>query len=223
MGILVQSAGANLDGLVNDDDVTIIGATYAPGVLNRNCAMGDFDYNGFVDDDDVTLLGAFYQPGAALPAAAKDEVLRTRHGGQAADESGRGAAAVALTLPSPRHGESQANGGRGVLVAEAAAWETFGLGLVQGQAFDKLSSTLLAAGSPRETRAQQETRAQPASALTLPSAEGRGVRGNRDDEILVDLLAESFVAQAAGQDAGLGETGLPLRLAVSDVMALWWA
>jgi hypothetical protein len=63
-----RTGDANLDGLVNDDDVTIVGATYAPGVPNANWAMGDFDYNGFVDDDDVTLLGVFYDP-SAPPAA----------------------------------------------------------------------------------------------------------------------------------------------------------
>jgi hypothetical protein len=56
---------ANLDGVVNDDDVTIIGATYAPGIPQPSWALGDFDYNGFVDDDDVTLLGAFYDPAAS--------------------------------------------------------------------------------------------------------------------------------------------------------------
>jgi hypothetical protein len=60
-----RTGDANLDGVVNDDDVTIIGATYAPGVPQPSWALGDFDYNGFVDDDDVTLLGAFYDPGAA--------------------------------------------------------------------------------------------------------------------------------------------------------------
>jgi hypothetical protein len=57
-----RTGDANLDGMVNDDDVTIIGATYAPGVPQPHWALGDFDYNGFVDDDDVTLLGAFYDP-----------------------------------------------------------------------------------------------------------------------------------------------------------------
>jgi hypothetical protein len=60
-----RTGDANLDGVVNDDDVTIVGATYAPGVPQPAWAMGDFDYNGFVDDDDVTLLGAFYDPSAA--------------------------------------------------------------------------------------------------------------------------------------------------------------
>jgi hypothetical protein len=166
-----RTGDANLDGVLNDDDVTVIGATYAPGVPNANWAMGDFDYNGFVDDDDVTLLGAFYQPPAA----------------------------VAFTLPSPRHSprqvnvESQATGGRGVL--DAAPPLLVSGGGVSGEA----------------------------AALTLPSPGGRGFIANRDDEMLVDQLAESLVAQAASRASLLGETGLPLRLAVSDVIALWWA
>ena len=64
-----RTGDANLDGVVNDDDVTIVGASYAPGVANPHWALGDFDFNGFVDDDDVTLLGAFYDPSAApVPA-----------------------------------------------------------------------------------------------------------------------------------------------------------
>jgi hypothetical protein len=70
-----RTADANLDGVVNDDDVTIVGAVYAPGVPNANWANGDFDYNGFVDDDDVTLLGALYNPGLPpIPAAPPDGV-----------------------------------------------------------------------------------------------------------------------------------------------------
>jgi parallel beta-helix repeat protein len=70
---------ANLDGLVNDDDVTIVGATYAPGVSQPHWPRGDFDYNGFVDDDDVTLLGVFYEPSAnpqVLPPAALGKGFR---------------------------------------------------------------------------------------------------------------------------------------------------
>jgi uncharacterized protein YjbI with pentapeptide repeats len=72
-----RTGDANLDGLVNDDDVTIVGATYAPGVPQPHWALGDFDYNGFVDDDDVTLLGAFYDPSApplAAPGASVSAV-----------------------------------------------------------------------------------------------------------------------------------------------------
>jgi hypothetical protein len=64
-----RTGDANLDGAVNDNDVTILGASYAPGVVGASWALGDFDYNGFVDDDDVTLLGAFYDP-AAPPLVA---------------------------------------------------------------------------------------------------------------------------------------------------------
>ena len=60
-----RTADANLDGIVNDDDVTIVGATYSPGAANPQWAFGDFDFNGFVDDDDATLLGVFYEPAAA--------------------------------------------------------------------------------------------------------------------------------------------------------------
>ncbi|HJS07349.1 MAG TPA: lamin tail domain-containing protein, partial [Pirellulales bacterium] len=66
-----RTSDANLDGLVNDDDVTVLGAAYAPGAANGVWALGDFEYNGFIDDDDVTLLGAFYNPSAgplAVPA-----------------------------------------------------------------------------------------------------------------------------------------------------------
>ena len=69
---------ANLDGVVNDDDVTIVGASYAPGVPQPSWALGDFDYNGFVDDDDVTLIGAFYNTSAApLAAPASGSMLAT--------------------------------------------------------------------------------------------------------------------------------------------------
>jgi hypothetical protein len=59
-----RTGDANLDGVVNDDDVTIVGAAYAPAVAQPSWALGDFDYNGFVDDDDVTLLNGFYDPSA---------------------------------------------------------------------------------------------------------------------------------------------------------------
>jgi hypothetical protein len=66
-----RTGDANLDGLVDDNDVTILGATYAPGVPQPSWALGDFDYNGFVDDDDATLLGVFYDPNATpIDAAA---------------------------------------------------------------------------------------------------------------------------------------------------------
>jgi hypothetical protein len=82
-----HTGDANLDGVVNDDDLTIIGANYAPGVANPHWALGDFDYNGFVDDDDVTLLGAFYDPAAAPPGPA--------------EVSGADSSMVAMAVPEP--------------------------------------------------------------------------------------------------------------------------
>ena len=72
--IFTRTGDANLDGVVNDDDVTIVGAAYAPGVPNAAWALGDFDYNGFIDDDDVTLLGAFYDPSASPVMATSGDV-----------------------------------------------------------------------------------------------------------------------------------------------------
>jgi hypothetical protein len=67
-----RGADANLDGKVDDNDVTIVGSNYAPGAArpaDSAWALGDFNYDGFVDDNDVTLLGVLYNPSApALPA-----------------------------------------------------------------------------------------------------------------------------------------------------------
>jgi hypothetical protein len=73
-----RTGDANLNGIVNDGDVTIVGATYAPGVPQPHWVLGDFDYNGFVDDADVTLLGVFYNPAApplTSPAVLEDSDL----------------------------------------------------------------------------------------------------------------------------------------------------
>ncbi|MEX2142290.1 MAG: hypothetical protein WD894_23680 [Pirellulales bacterium] len=69
-----RTGDVNLDGIVDDNDVTIIGATYAPGVPQPSWALGDIDYNGFVDDDDVTLLGVFYDPSAPPLTAAVEGI-----------------------------------------------------------------------------------------------------------------------------------------------------
>jgi hypothetical protein len=54
---MTMAADADLDGTVEDDDVTILGAFYGgPGTWME----GDFDYDGTIDDDDVTYLGALY-------------------------------------------------------------------------------------------------------------------------------------------------------------------
>jgi hypothetical protein len=53
-------ADANLDGVVNGDDATVLGAFYGSDGASVHWQFGDFDYNGRVDDDDVTLLGAVF-------------------------------------------------------------------------------------------------------------------------------------------------------------------
>jgi hypothetical protein len=66
-----RTADANLDGIVENDDVTIVGANYTPGAAKPAWALGDFEYSGSVDDDDVTLVGVFYRPAPSpLPELA---------------------------------------------------------------------------------------------------------------------------------------------------------
>jgi hypothetical protein len=72
-----RTGDANLDGIVDDTDVTILGATYDPTTPQPHWALGDFDYSGFVDDADVTLLGVFYDPTAEpipSPAVAANSI-----------------------------------------------------------------------------------------------------------------------------------------------------
>jgi autotransporter-associated beta strand protein len=59
---------ATLDGVVDDNDVTVIGATFGMK-SGATWALGDFDYDGDVDDNDVTLVSALYNP-SALPIGA---------------------------------------------------------------------------------------------------------------------------------------------------------
>jgi hypothetical protein len=91
-----RAADADLDGVVNDNDVTIVGAFY----LQPNTGewyFGDFDYSGRVDDGDVTLLGAFYSP-TAKPLSAAD--LTSQYGAEfaAAFEAGQ---AMGANVPEP--------------------------------------------------------------------------------------------------------------------------
>jgi hypothetical protein len=59
-----KTGDTNLDGVVDDQDVTVVSATYDPNTAQPSWALGDFDFNGFVDDADMTLIGAFYDPNA---------------------------------------------------------------------------------------------------------------------------------------------------------------
>jgi autotransporter-associated beta strand protein len=61
---------ATLDGVVDDRDVTIVGATFGMQ-SGATWALGDFDYDGDVDDGDMTLVSALYNP-AALPVGTPE-------------------------------------------------------------------------------------------------------------------------------------------------------
>jgi hypothetical protein len=148
-----RTGDANLDGVVNDDDVTIVGANFAPRAPNANWLMGDFDYNGFVDDDDVTLLGAFYQPGVALTlpspegrgvagAAAGPPLVS---GGEVRREG------LALPAAATDRGQVTRHGGQAADENGATARETFSPGHVRG----------LAAGGEDQTRTQQFSLSSP--------------------------------------------------------------
>jgi hypothetical protein len=107
-----RNGDANLDGVVDDDDVTVVGATFAPGVANANWAAGDFDYNGFVDDDDVTVVGALFDRsidavGAPLasPTAATLSEVEYRPANRSSDD---------LTALAARSITSKANFGDGL-------------------------------------------------------------------------------------------------------------
>ncbi len=61
----------DLNGTVNDDDVTVLGLYYDGGAANtHHWSSGDLDFNGTVDDDDATLMGLYYNSSATAPAAA---------------------------------------------------------------------------------------------------------------------------------------------------------
>jgi hypothetical protein len=64
-----RTGDANLDGVVGDDDVTVLGAAFNPNAPGQGWAFADFDYDGIIEDDDVTAIGVFYNP-SAEPVAA---------------------------------------------------------------------------------------------------------------------------------------------------------
>lgn len=61
-----SGADSNLDGLVEDTDVAVIGLTYDNGATTgHHWYEGDYNYDGKVSDDDIAILGLSYAPGAA--------------------------------------------------------------------------------------------------------------------------------------------------------------
>ncbi len=93
-----KGADANLDGVVNGDDVTIVGLDFNAGGTGE-WFLGDFDYDGMCDGDDVTVMGALYNPTAPPLSSAQ---LSAQYGDEfaAAFERGR-ALAAAGAIPEP--------------------------------------------------------------------------------------------------------------------------
>ncbi|MEX2142716.1 MAG: Calx-beta domain-containing protein [Pirellulales bacterium] len=188
-----RTGDANLDGVVDDNDVTIVGATYAPSVPQPQWALGDFDYNGFVDDDDVTLLGVFYSPTAEAvatppvkdeePAAAgrpftNDEVAASAVSGGGVRGEGY------VVARSPDRATLPTAG----LLAFSETMETFGRDDVRG----------------RETRAQHANDAREDGA---------------DD--IVDLLAQAIVAETARYNDGSSDRRWAVGRPAREVGFFW--
>lgn len=86
-----RAGDANLDGVVNDNDVTVVGAMYGQFGNRLSWAVGDFNYDFRVDEDDVTIVGAFYDPAAEpllIPESAEPLI------GPPAEPGANGVAAV---------------------------------------------------------------------------------------------------------------------------------
>src|SRR3989442_15664687 len=56
---MTQGADANLDGVVNGQDVTIVGNNFGQ-TTSGQWYLGDFDYSGMCDGTDVSILGTTF-------------------------------------------------------------------------------------------------------------------------------------------------------------------
>jgi hypothetical protein len=184
----------NLDGKVDDNDVTIMvlnyGIGWKPGkpAGPANWQMGDVTYDGKVDDNDITFMalryGAGWKPGkggpcggdpvaAALPTAAP-EVLMTPDAIQSVPlvEDGDVLMAQATRARQAALGSAQAAGGPGAAPTMLLARS----GPYQGSAFSPGSGTfavddpplvfLAATGTPLAWSTAEEVAPNPGAALS---------------------------------------------------------
>ena len=86
-----RGADADLDGIVGNNDVTIVGGKFG-AAGSGEWYFGDFDYSGSCDNADVTALGGLFNPSAPPLAASQ---LSAQFGNEfaAAFESGQTGAA----------------------------------------------------------------------------------------------------------------------------------
>ena len=88
-----RGADADLDGIVGNSDVTIVGGKFGAAGSGQ-WYFGDFDYSGSCDNADVTALGGLFNPSAA-PLSSEQLSAQFGSAFAAAFESGQsGAAAV---------------------------------------------------------------------------------------------------------------------------------
>lgn len=98
-----RNGDTDLDGVVGDSDVSVIGVFYNPtSTAFGQWYYGDMDYSGSVDDADVTILGVFYNPGAT-PVSSAQLTAQYGSGFAAAFERGR-AIAASSAVPEPAVG-----------------------------------------------------------------------------------------------------------------------
>jgi hypothetical protein len=67
---VTQNGDANLDGVVNNNDITVLAGNYRPGATGKHWHHADFNYDGTVDNLDITILAAFYQSQTTTANAA---------------------------------------------------------------------------------------------------------------------------------------------------------
>jgi glucose/arabinose dehydrogenase len=178
-----RTGDANLDLIVDDDDVTVVGANYAPQVPKPSWALGDFEYNGFVDDDDVTLLGVFYQPTppAAVAPATNPETL---------NDALRPRAESVFVPSSPP--EVIANPKRKATVSDLIAEHTFAALSVERPNDQRGARSISERGPKRPS-------------THIPNAESTTHSARTNSERLLDVLAEAIAQRrqtAIGKNLG---------------------
>lgn len=88
-------ADADLDGLVDDTDVAVIGLTYDGGSTSgHHWYEGDFNYDGRVNDDDVAIIGLAYNPTGSPLSPNFYQALSSEFGQSFATAFATGAAVV---------------------------------------------------------------------------------------------------------------------------------
>jgi hypothetical protein len=57
-----KNGDANLDGVVNNNDITILAGNYRPGTPGKHWHQADFNFDGEVNNNDITILAGNYRP-----------------------------------------------------------------------------------------------------------------------------------------------------------------